>query len=42
MTIINDNLPTSTLLALKVGDEVTNGNDVSFSIGEQLHCYQKT
>jgi hypothetical protein len=32
MTIINDNLPTSTLLALKVGDEVTNGNDRSGTI----------
>jgi hypothetical protein len=27
MIIISDNLPTSTLLELKVGEEVTNGND---------------
>jgi len=27
MTIINDNLPTSALLDLKAGDEITNGND---------------
>lgn len=32
MTIINDNLPTSTLLELKVGDEITNGNDQSGTI----------
>lgn len=32
MTIINHNLPTSTLLDLKVGDEITNGNDRSGTI----------
>ncbi|MDQ0639398.1 hypothetical protein QF042_002963 [Pedobacter sp. W3I1] len=32
MTAISDNLPTSTLLELKVGDEITNGNDQSGTI----------
>ncbi|TCD28248.1 hypothetical protein EZ456_06050 [Pedobacter psychrodurus] len=32
MTIINDNLPTSTLLELKVGDEITDGNNQSGTI----------
>lgn len=32
MTIINDNLPTSALLDLKVGDKITNGNDQSGTI----------
>ncbi|QNR86346.1 hypothetical protein H9N25_08080 [Pedobacter riviphilus] len=32
MITINDKLPTSTLLDLKVGDEITNGNDQSGKI----------
>ncbi|ARS39641.1 hypothetical protein CA265_08255 [Sphingobacteriaceae bacterium GW460-11-11-14-LB5] len=32
MITINDNLPTSTLLELKVGDEITDGNTQSGTI----------